>query len=59
MEYAELIDKMYRLAQEEGKKTPDVAWLNLTEVWWPNPHYHGKPVAHPECDSVFHPQQRF
>jgi len=53
-EYSDLMDKMYALAEEKGKHSNE-AWLDIDGVYWPNPYYKGKPVLHPESDSVFHP----
>jgi len=54
MEYAEVVDSYYEKAEVLGKDNPN-AWLLITKVWWPNPHYKGEPVKHPECDTVYHP----
>ena len=53
-EYSRLMDRMYVLAEEKGKGVND-AWLIIEDVYWPNPHYVGEPVAHPESETVFHP----
>ncbi len=55
LDYAELMDNMYKQAEIDGLEHSDDAWLMIKEVWWPNPYYCGEPVAHPECDTVFHP----
>jgi len=50
-EYSNLMDDMYEIAEREGISQLDTAWLFINEVYWPNPHYHGKPVNHPEDSS--------
>ena len=55
MEYAKVLDRMYKQAEVDGLEHEDDAWLMIDEVWWPNPYYDGEPVAHPECSTVFHP----
>lgn len=52
--YAKVMNDTYALADEKGKASPN-AWLDLDGIWWPNPHYKGESVAHPECDTEFHP----
>jgi len=55
-EYSNLMDKMYGLAEQEGADNLNVAWLYIDDAyWWPNPHYTGESVAHPECATEFHP----
>ncbi len=35
----------------DGFNYPDRAWLlSGRDVWYPNPHYKGAPVPHPEMD---------
>lgn len=53
--YDELMNKMYSLAEQKGQDHLDEAWLVIEDIHWPNPHYNGEPVAHPESDSVFNP----
>jgi len=53
--YDELMNKMYSLSEQVGQDQVGTAWLSLDGVYWPNPHYNGEPVAHPESDTVFHP----
>jgi len=53
--YDELMHKMYSLAEQKGQDHLGEAWIMIDDVHWPNPHYHGKPVAHPESSTVFHP----
>ncbi len=47
-EYSNLMDECYTAANNDGKDKPDTAWLTINGVWWPNPHYKGEPVPHPE-----------
>lgn len=50
-EYHEVINCSHELALEQGKACPDTAWLYLEDAYyWPNPHYKGEPVCHPELD---------
>ena len=50
MDYSDVINSAYDHAEEIGKNQTDTAWLDLDGVWWPNPHYKGESVCHPECD---------
>jgi hypothetical protein len=50
-EYSNCIDNMYNKAEIEGLKCLDTAWLDLDGIWWPNPHYKGESVNHPEDSS--------
>lgn len=54
MEYVGVLNNMYEKAEELGRTTSE-AWLLIEEVWWPNPHYTGNPVQHPQSEHVFHP----
>lgn len=49
-EYHEVLDDYASWAERVGKHSshPDDAWLDLGGVWWPNPHYSGEEVIHPE-----------
>ena len=47
-EYNNSMIDMYELAEREGVHQLNTAWLFINDVYWPNPHYHGEPVAHPE-----------
>ena len=47
-EYSKVMDDYYELAEQQGLSQPDTAWLDINGVWWPNPHYKGEPVVHPE-----------
>ena len=58
LDFAEVLDHMYSLAESVGRELPQSAWLEICGVYWPNPHYTGKPVPHPECDKTFHPEKR-
>lgn len=61
-EYEKVMDRMFKMAESMGKKCPN-AWLNIEGIWWPNPHYKGEPVCHPEADPAtasganFNPQK--
>jgi len=50
-EHDNLIADLYELAEDEGIRHLNTAWLFLNDVWWPNPHYHGNPVANPDDPS--------
>ena len=42
-------DRQYAYAI--GEQNPDWAWvLSDRDVWYPNPHYSGPPVPHPESE---------
>ena len=56
-EYADLINSSYDLAEIIGLDQAQNSWIIVNHVWWPNPHYTGEPVAHPECNWVFHPEK--
>ena len=57
-EWVDVMDDMWSLAETIGKDVPQSAWLDIGGVFWPNPHYTGEPVAHPECNTEFHPQKK-
>jgi len=46
-EYSDVMDDMYEKADLIGATKPDTAWLRLSGIDWPNPHYKGEPVCHP------------
>jgi len=49
-EYHEVLDDAHDMAEKVGAATPDIAWLYLEDAYyWPNPHYKGEPVCHPEA----------
>lgn len=57
LDYSEVMDDYHTRATLEGASKQDDAWLDMDGVWWPNPHYTGEPVAHPECSTEFHPRK--
>ncbi len=48
--YDEVQEDYYKCAERIGlhSNDPEHAWLDLNGVWWPNPHYTGEEVIHPE-----------
>lgn len=41
-------------AEYGGADYPERAWLlSSRDVWYPNPHYNGPPVPHPEYDDDY------
>lgn len=64
MDYPEVLDCAEALAEKQGAEVPEQAWLYLDNAYyWPNPHYKGEPVCHPELDPEtadgmqFHPRK--
>ena len=52
MTHAEWIREQERIEVHfQGQAHPERAWIcSDRDVWYPNPHYNGPPVPHPESD---------